>query len=81
MCGMNRIYWDIDKISMLTDHLDASAHSPGMIQFFLCLEDELEIRVGKEKIRKIQVIRSVDVLIFLRFFYDILLQKGVCSYG
>ena len=47
---MNRIYWDIDKISMLTDHLDASAHSHGMIQFFLCLEDELEIRVGKEKI-------------------------------
>ena len=45
MCGMNRIYWDIDKISMLTDHLDASAHSHGMIQFFLCLEDELEIRV------------------------------------
>lgn len=47
---MNRIYWDIDKISMLTDHLDASAHSHGMIQFFLCLQDELEIRVGKEKI-------------------------------
>lgn len=42
---MNRIYWDIDKISMLTDHLDAPAHSHGMIQFFLCLEDELEIRV------------------------------------
>ena len=48
---MNRIYWDIDKISMLTDHLDASAHSHGMIQFFLCLEDELEIKVGKEKIK------------------------------
>ncbi len=48
---MNRIYWDIDKISMLTDHLDASAHSHGMIQFFLCLEDEMEIRVGKEKIK------------------------------
>ncbi|MBQ8638445.1 MAG: helix-turn-helix transcriptional regulator [Lachnospiraceae bacterium] len=48
---MNRIYWDIDKISMLTDHLDASVHSHGMIQFFLCLEDELEIRVGTEKIK------------------------------
>ena len=47
---MNRIYWDTDKISMLTDHLDASAHSHGMIQFFLRLEDELEISVGKEKI-------------------------------
>ena len=48
---MNRIYWDIDKISMLTDHLDASAHSHGMIQFFLCLEDELEIKVCKEKLK------------------------------
>ncbi len=48
---MNRIYWDIDKISMLTDHLDASAHSHGMIQFFLCLEDELEIKVRKKKLQ------------------------------
>ncbi len=48
---MNRIYWDTDKISMLTDRLDASAHSHGMIQFFLCLEDSLEIKVGKEKIK------------------------------
>lgn len=48
---MNRIYWDIDKISMLTDHLDASAHSHGMIQFFLCLDGELEIKVGKEKLK------------------------------
>ena len=47
---MNRIYWDIDKISMLTDHLDASAHSHGMIQLFLCLEEKLEIKVGKEKV-------------------------------
>lgn len=47
---MNRIYWDIDKISMLTEHLDASAHSHGMIQLFLCLEDKLEIKVEKEKI-------------------------------
>ena len=47
---MNRIYWDIDKISMVTDHLDASAHSHCMIQLFLCLEDKLEIKVEKEKI-------------------------------
>ncbi len=47
---MNRIYWDIDKISMLTDHLDASTHSHGMIQFFVGLEKELEIKVGKKKI-------------------------------
>lgn len=48
---MNRIYWDIDKISMLTDHLDASAHSHSMLQFFMCLEDELEIKVRKKKLK------------------------------
>ena len=32
---MNRIYWDIGQISMLTDALGASTHSHGMIQFFL----------------------------------------------
>lgn len=48
---MNRIYWDMDKISMMTDHLDSSAHSHGMIQFFVCLEEELEIKVGKEKLK------------------------------
>lgn len=45
---MNRIYWDIDKIAMLTDHLDATAHSHGMIQFFLCLEGDLQIKVAGE---------------------------------
>ena len=45
---MNRIYWDIDKIAMLTDHLDATAHSHDMIQFFLCLEGDLQIKVAGE---------------------------------
>lgn len=45
---MNRIYWDIDKIAMLTDHLDATAHSHGMIQFFLCLEGNLQIKAAGE---------------------------------
>ncbi len=58
---MNRIYWDIDKISMLTDHLDASAHSHGMIQFFLCLEDELEIKVRKEKLQHSCVLVNKNV--------------------
>lgn len=47
---MNRIYWDIDKIAMLTDCMNASAHKHGMIQFFLCLEGEMEIKVVGEKI-------------------------------
>ena len=47
---MNRIYWDIDKIAMLTDCMNASPHRHGMIQFFLCLEEQLEIKVAGEKI-------------------------------
>lgn len=47
---MNRIYWDLDKISMLTDHLDAVSHSHCMIQFFLGLEDNLEIKVAGKKL-------------------------------
>ena len=46
---MNRIYWDLDKISMLTDSMDASSHSHGMMQFFVCIKDSLNIKVnGKE---------------------------------
>ena len=47
---MNRIYWDLDKISMLTDSMDASSHSHGMMQFFVCLKDSLNIKVKGKKI-------------------------------
>lgn len=47
---MNRIYWDLDKISMLTDSMDASSHSHGMMQFFVCLKDSLNIKVNGKKI-------------------------------
>lgn len=49
---MNRIYWDIGQISMLTDDLGASTHSHGMIQFFLALENRPVIKVGREKLEK-----------------------------
>lgn len=47
---MNRVYWDIDKISMLTDSMSASSHSHGMMQFFVSLEDSLDIKVKGKKI-------------------------------
>ena len=46
---MNRIYWDVDKISILTDTMDASSHSHAMMQFFVCTEGKLNLKVGKEK--------------------------------
>ena len=45
---MNRIYWDIGQISMLTDALGASTHSHGMIQFLLALENRPVIKVGRK---------------------------------
>ena len=47
---MNRIYWDVDRISILTDSMDASSHSHAMMQFFLCAEDKLNIKIGKNKV-------------------------------
>lgn len=47
---MNRIYWDIDRISILTDSMDASSHSHAMMQFFFCTEDKLNIKIGKNKV-------------------------------
>ena len=63
---MNRIYWDIGQISMLTDDLGASTHSHGMIQFFLALENRPAIKVGREKLEKpvclfVQRVRSGDM--------------------
>ena len=46
---MNQIYWDLDRISILTDTMDASSHSHAMMQFFICTEGTLNIKVGKEK--------------------------------
>lgn len=47
---MNDIYWDVGQISMLTDSLDPSAHSHGMIQFFLALDEVPDIKVWNDKI-------------------------------
>ena len=49
---MNHIYWDVNHISMLTDELGASAHSHGMIQFFLALNNRPDIKVGRKKLER-----------------------------
>ena len=64
---MNRIYWDIDKIASLTDHLEAATHSHGMIQFFLFLEGLPEMKVGKEKIHDRCLFVNVNVKHAVKF--------------
>ena len=59
--NMNRIYWDIDKIASLTDHLEAAMHSHGMIQFFLFLHGTPEMKVGKDKIHDRCLFVNVNV--------------------
>lgn len=46
---MNNIFGDVDKITILTDTMDASIHRHAMMQFFVCTEGKLNIKVGKEK--------------------------------
>ena len=46
---MNQIFWDVDRITILTDTMDASIHRHAMMQFFVCTEGKLDIKVGKEQ--------------------------------
>lgn len=45
---MNKIYWDKDKISIITDQMEAVSHKHWAMQLFLCMEKELEISVSKQ---------------------------------
>ena len=45
---MNHIFWDVDKITIMTDVMDATIHRHAMMQFFICTEGRLNIKVGKE---------------------------------
>lgn len=43
---MNRIYWDKDKISMITDQIEAVPHKHWAMQLFLSMEKNLDICVS-----------------------------------
>ncbi len=49
---MNRIYWDMDKISMLTDHLDASAHN--WIALEGVITDERYVKAVKDRFKNVR---------------------------
>ena len=46
---MNQIYWDTDRISIVTDTMDASSHKHAMMQFFVCTEGNLNLKAGKDR--------------------------------
>lgn len=45
---MNTIYWDKDKITILTNQLEAVEHKHCAMQLFLALEEQLDICVSKQ---------------------------------
>ncbi len=47
---MNKIYWDSDKISIITDQIAAVQHKHCTMQLFLSVEQELAIRVREQPI-------------------------------
>lgn len=47
---MNKIYWDRDKISIITNQIEAIPHKHWAMQLFLSVEKNLEINVDGQKI-------------------------------
>lgn len=47
---MNKIFWDKDKITIITDQIESVEHKHCTIQFFFCLDEELTIYVSGQKL-------------------------------
>lgn len=48
---INKIFWDTDKISMITNHLDADTHRHLMLQLFVGVDDYVEIIINGIQIK------------------------------
>lgn len=46
MRNINKIYWQADKIGLITNHLEADTHSHWMLQLFIGIEADVEIVVN-----------------------------------
>lgn len=43
---INKIFWQEDRVGLITNHLDAQTHRHWMLQLFLGIEDKVEITVN-----------------------------------
>ena len=59
---MNKIYWDRDKISIITDQIESVPHKHWTMQLFLSIEKNLEIGVEDNKISCRCIVINCDVL-------------------
>lgn len=48
---INKIFWQQDRIGILSNHIEAETHKHWMLQLFLGLEDAIEIIVNGKWIR------------------------------
>lgn len=59
---MNKIYWDRDKISIITDQIESVPHKHWAMQLFLSIEKNLEIGVEDNKISCRCIVINRDIL-------------------
>ena len=59
---MNKIYWDRDKISIITDQIESVPHKHWTMQLFLSIEKNLEIGVEDNKISCRCIVINRDIL-------------------
>lgn len=59
---MNKIYWDRDKISIITDQIESVPHKHWAMQLFLSIEKNLEISVEDNKISCRCIVINRDIL-------------------
>lgn len=48
---INKIFWQVDKIGIISNHLEAENHRHWMLQLFIGLEDLVEIRIEDQLIK------------------------------
>lgn len=51
MCATNKIFWDTDRISMITNHINAKTHRHYMLQIFIGIEDMVDISINSQSIK------------------------------
>ena len=59
---MNKIYWDRDKISIITDQIESVPHKHWAMQLFLSIEKNLKIGVEDNKISCRCIVINRDIL-------------------
>ena len=48
MDTINKIFWDTDRISMITNHINAEILSHYMLQIFIGIEDMVDIKINNK---------------------------------